>query len=588
MLVATIRALALRLRRAFLDRGLRQNSGRTIAPLSLDQRHGGQRSVGGRTGVRALRYGARIVAAIGHHDHAASLLSFAVRRRPDDPRLWVQLGDELSLGGPIGPKNLTLLGVTAQPIGNLKAAAAAYRRADLISPSADTKAAVGRSLFASGSLEDAVHVVQDALAEFPGDPALLTLLARCLSESGRRRGGLTRAQVDELTGTWQAVTACDGPLRQRARYHLIRHAIRYEDWPTAFEMVSRERVSTPTIEELSSEVSDPCADRSPDWWYVASWRLRAAGKISTGEQARRREALVRIDQPLPVVPTLESIRERTQALVVLGRLDEALALIERSRRIPDPSGRLTRLAADLAIRRGDPAPLVDWSLTHPTGLPVEPEHRFRELVGASAVGILGPNAVQAERDDLAHRCDVVIETKRLAAVGKADECPRIAYYADTSAALFDDSIMSLLDREELQLAVFRPTSAASHGRLSGDARLRIMPTEDSLSAGVSHYGIARIVYDVLRVSPRTITLAGVDMFTSQVRYPESYTTDLTAYDAAAFVRVLPGFNHDLADDHAMLSALLSAGVIDADRSTSQILALELVDYLRLLDDLNPD
>ena len=102
--------------------------------------------------------------------------------------------------------------------------------------------------------------------------------------------------------------------------------------------------------------------------------------------------------------------------------------------------------------------------------------------------------------------------------------------------------------------------------------------------GVSHFGITRIVYDVLRYSPRSVLLVGVDLFTAPAEYPASYVADRAHYDQAGFVSVLPRFNHDVIDDFRMLGSLRATGLVDADTSTSAVLDLGLEDYLRRLDE----
>jgi hypothetical protein len=197
---------------------------------------------------------------------------------------------------------------------------------------------------------------------------------------------------------------------------------------------------------------------------------------------------------------------------------------------------------------------------------------------------VGPNATDDQRRALGRRSDVVITTKQLTDANIGVECPQISYYADTSIALFEQTIRALLEHGDLDLAVVRPTNACPRRSGEGQRGIRIMPTEDSLSPHGSHFGIARIVYDVLRVQPDAVELVGVDMFTAPTKYRSVYRVDDVVYTESAFVRVLSEFDHDFADDHMMLSALLRAGTINADPSTTAVLTLDLDAYLKILDE----
>ena len=263
--------------------------------------------------------------------------------------------------------------------------------------------------------------------------------------------------------------------------------------------------------------------------------------------------------------------------MLLDQLDEAADVIERARRWPDPSGRLDRLAADLLLRQGSPDALVDWTENHVTGLPPAPESKFRKLVTGRNIVIAGPNTDPDIRRRLRHRFDVVVDTKRLGGVDEL-EGAHISYYADTSLAMFDTEIKTLLDVGSSAIAVARPTFLSSEQSIEHDS-IRIMPTEDSLASDGSHFGIARAVYDIISVAPCSITLVGVDMFTAATTYPPDYVSDRSVYASHQVAHGLPTFNHDLADDHTFLSGLFQNGLVRADDVTSTVLQMAVDEYL---------
>lgn len=508
-------------------------------------------------------------------DLARDAAEAAVRANPDDASLWLRLGGALGSGGSPGPVRHSILGITRSRGADHDASIDAYRRAEELSPNASTSAALGVALLSAGRVEESIDVLRRSTTRFPNDPASWSTLGRAVAERSRRSGVATERETVEISAALSNAVALG---HRPSAFHLLRHSIRFEDWETAFELAT-EGEAGPTHDDASLliHVDDPHLDRPADWWYAAAWKLRSAGEPLAAHRARKREAMRRCKHALAPVPTVDAAWHRVRSLVVLDALGEAADVIQQAKRLPDPSGRLDRLDADLQLRQGSPQKLVDWTNHHDTGLPSAAESTFRGLVTGKNVVIVGPNTDLETRQSLHRRFDLVVDTKLLDRSHEG-RCARVSYYADTSLAMFDDKVRVLLTSGGLTLAIARPTFLASKSSIADD-RIRIMPSEDSLASDGSHFGIARAVYDIIRVAPSTITLVGVDMFTAAASYPPGYISDRSVYARHQIARGLPAFNHDLADDHTFLARLFKHELVHADDVTSTVLRMTLDDYL---------
>ena len=478
---------------------------------------------------------------------------------------------------------ITGVGLTRRPTVASEAAEYALQRSVDLGVTAGALCALAELARLDERPDLAIAYARRAVTIDDDDPRPWIVLARAHATRGQRAGGLTSDDVATISHAWSRAGDLAGPRRGPAQFHLLRHLIRFAQWKEAFHSADPQapaNVADP--DGLGALVDDVAFTPHADWWYVAWWRLQSAGHARRGWDARRREVDARLTTTTSPFDSIEAIRTRVQSLVVLDRLDEALEVLHDALRIPEPSGILRRLRADILLRTGDPSELVGWTAGHDSGLAPEPERRFSELVTGRRVAVVGPNAPESARSRAEAEADVVVDTKRFTPHDVRSTTAHVSYYADTSAALLADAIASQVDDGSLDLAVLRPTAVGIP--LADDPRVRVMATEDSLPMGVSHFGIARIVYDLLRYRPRSVVLIGVDLFTASSMYPEPYRRDRRLYDRAGFARVLPRFNHDLVDDFMMLSALRRNGLLDADDVTGGLLDLDVQHYLHKVED----
>jgi len=534
------------------------------------------------TPTTAFRWIAAALGVVGADRQRARLWERAVRADPRDDERWVGLACALRTTGAPGPVMTTVTGLTLYPTVAIESASYAFDEAIRLGPLAPALCGAAEVARDAENLQRALELSRRATELYPRDARAWMVRARSLAADAQRVGGLTPDDVESIRDSWQRALDLGGPTAGGARLHLLRHLIRFGDWDRAFTVADPRAIRVPRdTDEIVALIDDSGFTPSAGWWYTAWWRLQASARTRDGWSARCREAETHLAAHSSPFAPFDRLQIAVQSLIVLGRPHEALRMLDRARRLPDARGRLARLRADVLLRSGDPSELVSWSAGHATGLAPGPERWFAEMVGGQRIAVVGPHATTSERARADEEHDLVIDTKQLGASGRSSQSAHVSYYADTSAALFAESIVEQLEGGCLDGAVLRPSALGID--LAGHPRVRVAPTEDSLCLGVSHFGIGRIVYDVLRYAPRTITLVGVDFFTSTTEYPDDYLRDKDRYAHSGFASVLARFNHDVADDFVMLSNLRTTGLVAADASTAAVLSLPFDEYLAAVD-----
>lgn len=525
----------------------------------------------------AIGFAFRVIEDWGRADRA---FERAVRRDPAHAPAWRGLAETRLHLGPPTPTVDARLGVVERPAALPTASAAAHRLTELTPDDPSAWATLVRTLRQSPAAADAHAAADTGLTRVPdrspGAAALWFERGFAALSEGRRVGGFTPELLDRALESFDTALACD-PSHYPARFHLMRLATQHGRWPVALAAAWPGAGPWPDDVDGFARAATGAGGAPTEFWFVAAWRLQAAGRHREAEALRRRLAA--------------TLRTGARHLAFERGLDDARAALAAGdhaaveRRLarlaadfPRREDRavVAKLAADVALRRGDAGPLRHWAAEHSTVTDPTAERRFAELVHGRRVAVVGPGIDAGDDDEIAAH-DVVVRTKYL--VGNAARVD-IAYYSDSSAAVLADSIATLLADGTLPLAVFRPSGlrlVSARGFAPGTAR--VSPFEDLAGLHASHFAIARIVYDLLRYAPATITVFRADLFTGAQTYDPAYVTDRPLYRAQNFVPVTPMYGHDLAGDHAFLARLLELGMIGAAPGLARILTLSSDDYL---------
>jgi hypothetical protein len=293
-----------------------------------------------------------------------------------------------------------------------------------------------------------------------------------------------------------------------------------------------------------------------------------------------------------IAPEVGPRIQTVKALVALGDLDGAKRLAASNRPssfLPRDALAFEKLLCDLDMRSGSVRPACDWLDRHSVAVDPEAEHGFRELIEDRHIALVGPAGYRIGSGPTIDEHDVVIRTK-YAPMTEPKEVEHfgsrtdIAYYSDSSAFVLEADIHRALSAD-LRMAVLRPTTFnAWFPDDHAVGRVRTTPNEDLAHFQASHFGVQRILYDVLRYRPASITLFGADFFTGERLYADHYQVDIElAYRPRQLEPVLPMFGHDLAGDFRFSKMLYDAGLFRADEVTASLLEQSSDDYLALLD-----
>jgi tetratricopeptide (TPR) repeat protein len=519
------------------------------------------------------------------------------RLEPTTASRWIALGESLLRGGPIGPTFDARVGIIQADQGDGERAVDVFQRAASVDPrSADAWSGLSRAGYKRGDLELAADAAKQATRLAPENAATWLQYGMMINALAHRRGGFEQTRLDSLHGAWEAALAgSPHPVQANARFHLLRSYAQFQNWSGAFALAWPDNTMTPdpSPATLIAAAESGVEGAPTDWWFVAAWRLQSLGHHSGADHARQRMAERQIQSTAhELAPAVGPSIQTIKALAALDRLDEARLQATSSRPsslLPHDALAFEKLLADVELRSGQVGPARVWLERHSVAVDPEAEHRFRHLIESRNVAIVGPAGYRINSGSVIDDHDVVIRTKYAAMTNPEDgqhfgRRTDIAYYSDSSAFVLEEEIRTALSAD-LSLAVLRPTTynARPHDdRLVG--RVRTMPNEDLAHFQASHFGIQRILYDVLRYRPASVTLFGADFFTGERLYADRYQTDIElAYAPRQLVRVLPMFGHDLAADFRFSKGLHEAGLFRADDMASALLAQSPDAYLALLD-----
>ena len=507
----------------------------------------------------------------------------------------IALGRSLLVGGPTGNVTHPVLGLIRRPVGDPELAIRSLKTALSASPSStDADVSLGSAYLRTAAqqparLEGARQSFERANEIDPANSDGWYRLGRSYAVSASLRGAFTQSEFDHHNSN-MARTLESNPRHHSARYHLVRVAIRGQAWVAALQGAADQepldrslwslmdpRPSPEVLEEVTLLIQNRksvMAFAQLDCLYVIHWRLLSLGETALAFEVKDLYA-ARIAQSRSASALVPSLIKQAQALHCLGRTSEALAVLEDNGRWWTDSydrASFDKLASDLQLASGT----LDQHQQLGSRPMTSGQDAFDKMVRGRSVAIVGPTKQNRVDENQLADHDLVIRTKSLSLdEAKAD----ISYYADTSAHLLHNQIVDLLESGDLGLAVFRPSAIDTLPvQLLRRNDVRVMPSESSAALDASAFGVPRMVYDVLRSSPSSVSLYDVDFFTSG-SYNPGYQAELAILEKEDLRENLIGYGHDLRSDFRFIRALRDAGAIGVTDEITQILTMTETPYL---------
>jgi hypothetical protein len=238
---------------------------------------------------------------------------------------------------------------------------------------------------------------------------------------------------------------------------------------------------------------------------------------------------------------------------------------------------LEKVRADLLLLDGDPDLLRSMRLRHPTPN-VEAEAAFRAALSGKRVIIVGPSPYTQPSAEQLRSADVVVTT-RLHHVELEPGQISIAYITDETARQDSADLHADLDRHADHLVVLRPSILRRPiPTLVDHDCVRTMQFDDSTPFLGTHFGVQRILYDLLGSDPVSIMIAGVDFFVGADAYQDGYRPEPDWQTAAPRLN----FSHDYAYEFEYTQHVLASGLVGAVPSVAEILRQSVTAYLTQL------
>lgn len=238
---------------------------------------------------------------------------------------------------------------------------------------------------------------------------------------------------------------------------------------------------------------------------------------------------------------------------------------------------LEKLTADAELLIGDPDRLRAIRRRKPTVNAVA-ETAFADAIQGRRVIVVGPSPTVSPTASQIADADVVATTVPGLEVSAGQ--PRVVYLTDEAAR--SGRLTTLVESSPETLVVVRPTMLrrTPPGSLDHD-RVRLMPDEDSTPLLGTHFGIQRMLYDLLAAGAGTVVLDGVDFFLGRDLYTPGYVVRRTAAP-------LLNFSHDYAYGFRYTQRLVGTGLVAPAERVSLLLEQDVGAYLEALELTHPD
>jgi hypothetical protein len=437
----------------------------------------------------------------------------------------------------------------------------------------------GKALIALGDADAGMTHLDRALLLDPEDFRVHLDRAEAIKMIGKRRGAQLATEALDLRSSYDAALSIQQG-DPRPRFYLVRAHLARREFSTAG------RYACPTGPDVEAFIElNQLPDGAPDdWLFALHAALLDQGKFVSAYEVKHFLAKRRASTPPWFGATAATILEWARAHAWLGNWEVAAQVATSVRPWHDKRERLVlmKFVADVDASQGDISTLASFAESNLVAFDTVTEHRFASRIAGCRVAVVGPAPVDLDFD--LSEFDTVITTKQLVPFSRWHRGV-VSYYSDANAMLDRDVIAGLIDAGAVDLVVVRPTLLA--GVKTPGAmpfRCRVMPTEDLSTYYASRFSIQRIVYDVLRYSPASLHLLGVDLFAGDVLYQPGYDTEVDRiFDPMGYEKALSLSVHDYLDDYRYIQRLTQAGLVSVTPQLAELLSLGGSAYLQRLE-----
>ncbi|TLP75561.1 hypothetical protein [Nesterenkonia sphaerica] len=316
-------------------------------------------------------------------------------------------------------------------------------------------------------------------------------------------------------------------------------------------------------------------------------RLQYLGEFFAGFEVREAAARNRIRE-LAGIP-LESGIWLKHLLGAYAYLDEDQQLRATAEKPPvdtsDPRTLLQaqKLQADVALLRGEVAPLQSHAQQRRDAMRLPGEEGMSEVVEGKRVAVVGPVSGDG-LGELIESYDVVVRTRHAAAGGDAEAGRRtdIAYYAGRDLLRDFLEVSAAAESGVFQRAVTRPFFIEAPSLQEWPQWLRPARFEHGLYFRGAPMGLQRILYDLLQFQPAELAVFNADLYAGKAFAASGYRTSYATFGPQNQTNDVV-IMHDLAYEFRWTARMHQAGLITAHGTTAEVLSLSEEDYLRRLE-----
>ncbi|MEM8618747.1 MAG: hypothetical protein AAGF73_03405 [Actinomycetota bacterium] len=447
---------------------------------------------------------------------------------------------------------------------------------------------VGNALLAGGPLVPSMDAARRLVSTHGGDPERARVWFKAAAEGGSADDGLVRANlalgdvgaalratVDHERRMVSTPAHRDDSAGRTELETVLRHQLASRPGDTRV----RNRLVRLLLSRADFQAATECCGDDRELQMLVGWATATA----SGDHERAHETKLRLAQrarPPARTATMGRIAYFVQATNYAYGPSQACDAIDGHRPLlaTDEERRsLDKLRADTALLAGDSLPLRAFRSLQPA-----PTRRATEVLTNAVAGrrvlVIGPSPHHRPRAADLREADVVVSTQAPHALDQhASRQTFVTYVADDVVAARADAYRAQLDERADTVLVVRPTLAsAMPARLRGHERVSMMTFEDGSPFLGTHFGLQRILYDMLSIGPTRLTISGVDFFLDRSSHLPGYV----AFGSTGFREF--NISHDLAYAFMWTQTVLQHGFIEAVPTLGKLLEIPLATYLQQL------
>jgi tetratricopeptide (TPR) repeat protein len=493
--------------------------------------------------------------------------ALALLRRGEDgssPERLVLIGRcLLETGGSRGFGIVQFLGVTQQPVADPVGALASFRAALRMDPtSPDAHAGCVTALISLGRFDEAEELARTAGAKQP------YLIAVASEARLRSHGTIEQERAREIISILEDyVSEAPGDVTAQNRLATLHIG--------SGGFIAARRIGT-AIGNHDLEVLAEWAELTRGGGYLDAHRKKLSFARERSNTPPSRTAKI-----ADYVTFAQAVNYCDGAIDAAGviRTRTPLASTAEEREI------MSKVRADLALLCGDPARLVEFRRSRPTPNPAA-EAAFRSMVMGRRVLVIGPAPNVQPHAATVEAADVVVTTTSNHIIAEPGQ-PQVTYVTDEAALLLSSDDLAQLEQERHRMIVVRPSilGRSLSQKWAAHPSVRTMQFEDSTPFLGTHFGVQRILYDLIAAGADSIEIAGVDFFLGEVTYKPGYQLDTQRPGGHL---PLMNFSHDYAYGFRYTQLLRNLGFVRPHDEIDAILQMSVPTYLQRLEECHPD